>query len=161
MQLGTDYKFRDDLFDANEDRSTCPIELILDPFAGVVYRYTTVRFKVNEDKVPLLQYDYEIIKTNHLSMITLRKNKKFNDTLGLVLNAMLLELEEDSSQKNEVESVKEPVKEPVAEQPHNVTPLDLGDVSDAKVGTSNIKESDTERELHEEGPTVPQRGILF
>lgn len=91
MELGTDYFFRDDLFNPKEDGSTCPIELLLDPFKGVVYRYTTVTFKMGEDDVPRLQYDYEIIKTNDLSMVTLRKNEKFNTALGLILNTLLLD----------------------------------------------------------------------
>ena len=92
MEAGTDYKFRDDLFNPNDVGSTVPIEILIEPFAGVVYRYTTVGFKVGEDDVPRLRYDYEIIKTNDLSMVTLRKNQKFNHTLGLILNAMLLDL---------------------------------------------------------------------
>jgi hypothetical protein len=92
MEAGTDYKFRDDLFNDKEEGSTCPIEMLIEPFVGVVYRYTTVTFKIDEDDIPRIQYDYEIIKTNDLSMITLRKNQKFNDALGLILNAMLLDL---------------------------------------------------------------------
>lgn len=92
MELGTDYKFRDDLFNEKEEGSTVPIELTLDPFTGIVYRYTTVKFKVGEDDIPRLQYDYEIIKTNDLSMMTLRKSENFNRILGLILNAMLLDL---------------------------------------------------------------------
>ena len=76
MEAGTDFKFRDDLFNPKEEGTTVPIELTLDPFAGIVYRYTTVTFKVDEDNVPRLLYDYEIIKTNDLSMITLRKNER-------------------------------------------------------------------------------------
>lgn len=94
MEAGIDFKFRDDLFNAKEEGTTCPIELMLDPFAGVVYRYTTVRFKVGEDDIPRLQFDYEIIKTNDLSMITLRKNQKFNDAVGLILNTLLLDASE-------------------------------------------------------------------
>ena len=94
MEVGTDYIFRDDLFDPKQDGTTCPIELKLDPFAGIVYRYTTVTFKVDEDNVPRLLYDYEIIKTNDLSMITLRKNEKFNTMLGLILNSVILDVSE-------------------------------------------------------------------
>jgi hypothetical protein len=94
MELGTDWKFRDDLFDQKQEGSTCPIELMLDPFAGVVYRYTTVKFKMDEDNIPRMQYDYEILKTNDLSMITLRKNQKFNTVLGLILNNLLLDASE-------------------------------------------------------------------
>jgi len=92
MESGIDYKFRDDLFDSKKEGTTVPIELMVDPFAGVVYNYTTVTFRVDEHDVPRIGYDYEIIKTNDLSMMTLRKNEKFNTMLGLILNAMLLEM---------------------------------------------------------------------
>ena len=108
MEAGTDYKFRDDLFNPKEDGSTVPIELMVDPFAGVVYRYTTVGFKVGEDDIPRIQYDYEILKTNELSMITLRKNEKFNTMLGLILNAMLLDLGDASEVEAGANNSKEP-----------------------------------------------------
>ena len=109
MQLGTDYKFRDDLFNAKEDGSTVPIELTLDPFTGVVYRYTTVTFKMGEDNIPRLLYDYEIIKTNDLSMTTLRKNEKFAATLGLILNALLLDSSEaEGMSETRTDDIKEP-----------------------------------------------------
>jgi hypothetical protein len=92
MEAGIDYKFRDDLFDEKKEGSTVPIEIMVDPFAGVVYNYTTVSFRVDENDIPRIGYDYEIIKTNDLSMMTLRKNVKFNTMLGLILNAMLLEM---------------------------------------------------------------------
>ena len=94
MEVGIDYKFRDDLFNLKEEGTTVPIEIMVDPFAGIVYRYTTVTFKMGEDNIPRMQYDYEIIKTNDLSMITLRKNDKFNTMLGLILNALLLDVSE-------------------------------------------------------------------
>lgn len=94
MELGTDWVFRDDLFKEKEEGSTCPIEILLDPFTGIVYRYTTVKFVMGEDSVPRMQYDYEIIKTNDLSMVTLRKNEKFNTMLGLILNNLLLDASE-------------------------------------------------------------------
>lgn len=92
MELGVDYTFRDDLWNSKTEGSTVPIELLIDPFKGVVYRYTTVRFKVDENDIPRLQYDYEILKSPELSMITLRKNDKFNTTLGLILNMLLLDV---------------------------------------------------------------------
>lgn len=107
MEAGTDYKFRDDLFNPKEDGSTVPIELMVDPFAGVVYRYTTVGFKVGEDDIPRIQYDYEIIRTNDLSMVTLRKNEKFNTMLGLILNAMLLDLGDASEVEAGANNTKE------------------------------------------------------
>ena len=100
MELGIDWKFRDDLFNPKEEGSTVPIEIMVDPFAGIVYRYTRVGFKMGEDNVPRMQYDYEIIKTNDLSMVTLRKNAKFNTMLGLVLNTLLLDASEQQNGTN-------------------------------------------------------------
>ena len=97
MEQGIDYNFRDDLWIESKKESTVPIEILIDPFKGVVYNYTTVSFKVGEDDVPRIGYDYEIIKTNDLSMMTLRKNGKFNTMLGLILNAMLLEMADAES----------------------------------------------------------------
>jgi hypothetical protein len=112
MQVGTDYKFRDDLFNSKQDGSTCPIELMLDPFAGVVYRYTTVTFKMGEDNIPRLLYDYEIEKTNDLSMVTLRKNEKFNAILGLILNDLLLDASEaEGASETRTDNSKEPDQE--------------------------------------------------
>ena len=109
MQLGTDFKFRDDLFNQKEAGSTVPIELTLDPFAGVVYRYTTVTFKMGEDDIPRLLYDYEILKTNDLSMTTLRKNEKFNTALGLILNTLLIDSSEaEGVSETRTDDTKEP-----------------------------------------------------
>ena len=106
MELGKDFSFRDDLFNPKEDGSTVPIELLVDPFAGVCYRYTYVKFRMDEDNVPRIGYDYEILKTNDLSMMTLRKNEKFNTALGLILNALLLDASEveGASEMKEEES---------------------------------------------------------
>ena len=90
MILGTDYRFRDDMWNQKEDGSTVPIELTLEPFTGIIYRYTSVAFKM-DGEVPRMLFDYEILKTNDLSMITLRKNEKFNSILGVILNTLLLD----------------------------------------------------------------------
>ena len=112
MEMGIDYKFRDDLFSLKEEGSTVPIELILDPFTGVCYRYTTVKFRMDEDNIPRIAYDYEILKTNDLSMVTLRKNEKFNMVLGLILNALLLDASEvEGASENRTNDTKEPDQE--------------------------------------------------
>jgi hypothetical protein len=112
MEAGNDYIFRDDLFDVKQEGTTCPIELKLDPFDGVVYRYTTVKFKVGEDDIPRLIYDYEIIKTNDLSMVTLRKNEKFNNTVGLILNSLLLDAaDSEGASETRTDNTKEPDSE--------------------------------------------------
>lgn len=111
MELGTDFIFRDDLF-KDEEGSTVPIELKVDPFEGVCYRYTTVKFKVGEDDIPRIAYDYEILKSNDLSLMTLRKNDKFNTVLGLVLNTLLLDASESEiMSENRTDNTEEPDQE--------------------------------------------------
>jgi len=107
MIAGTDYKFRDDLFNEKEEGSTVPIELLLDGFEGVVYRYTRVAFRMEEDP-PRMLYDYEIIKSGTYSMMTLRKSPKFNTALGLVLNALLLDAGEGDDLETGANNPKEP-----------------------------------------------------
>ena len=112
MELGKDFSFKDDLFNAKKEGSTVPIELLVDPFAGVCYRYTTVKFRMGEDNIPRIAYDYEILKTNDLSMVTLRKNEKFNTVLGLILNALLLDASEvEGASETRTNDTKEPDKE--------------------------------------------------
>lgn len=112
MELGTDYIFRDDLFDPKRDGTTCPIEILVDPFAGIVYRYTTVTFRMGEDNVPRMLYDYEIEKTNDLSMVTVRKNQKFNTMIGLILNDLLLDASEaEGVSETRTNNPKEPDQE--------------------------------------------------
>lgn len=125
MILGTDYKFRDDLFDKKEDGNTVPIELTLDPFTGVVYRYTQVAFKMDGD-IPRMMFDYEIIKTNDLSMMTLRKNEKFNQILGVILNTLLLDA------------------------------ADMGEDETHESRNNNPEESDSAEGLHREGASVSE-----
>ena len=123
MILGTDYKFRDDLFDSKTDGTTVPIERTLDPFTGIVYLYTRVAFRM-DGEVPRMMFDYEIIKTNDLSMMTLRKNEKFNSILGVILNTLLLEAAE------------------------------AGEDETDETGNNDLKEPDSAADLHEEGSTV-------
>ena len=112
MEPGIDFVFRDDLFDPKKDGTTVPIELKLDPFAGVVYHYTTVTFKMGEDNIPRMLYDYEIDKTNDLSMVTLRKNQRFNEVLGLILNGLLLDASEaEGVSETGTNDTKEPNQE--------------------------------------------------
>ena len=109
MKLGIDYRFRDDLFDAKKEGSTVPIELMVDPYQGVVYNYTTVKFKMEEDGIPRIQYDYEIVDPGKFTMIKLRKDEFFWKNLGLILNELLLEASEaEGASENRANNNQEP-----------------------------------------------------
>lgn len=95
MILGEDFKFRDDM-----KQDTVPIELMLDPYKGVIYRYTKVGIKENDNETATLQFDYELYERGNHTETKLRKDKRFTGTLGLILNTIILEVDEDEHRKN-------------------------------------------------------------
>jgi len=96
MILGTDWKFRDDM---KED--TVPIELLMEPYKGVILRYTRVSINEQADGTARLRFDYELHDPGEHTMIKLRKDEKFNQALGLILNAMILDIADAESKENE------------------------------------------------------------
>ena len=114
MEPGIDFVFRDDLFDPKKEGTTVPVELMVDPYQGVVYRYTVVSFKMEEDNIPRLQFDWEIINAGKFSETTLRRDNYFVNTIGLILNALLLEASEEGEIDTDAlgtDNTKEPNKE--------------------------------------------------
>lgn len=109
MKAGIDYKFRDDLFDAKTEGATIPIEVLLDPYQKVVYRYTNVSFKVDEDEVPRMQFAFEVMDPGKYSITTLHKDEFFTRNVGLILNAMLLEVGE--TDESRTDNLEEPDQE--------------------------------------------------
>jgi len=86
MIAGEDYKFRDDM-----KHDTVPIELLTEPYRGVILRYTTVSVQEQEEGDAKLRFDYELLETGDNTMIGLRKDDRFQQHVGLILNAMILE----------------------------------------------------------------------
>jgi len=87
MILGEDFIFRDDM---KED--TVPIEIKVEPYSGVVLRYTQVGVKENPGKdTATLQFQYELYKMGDFTETQLRKDKRFEDVAGLILNTLILE----------------------------------------------------------------------
>ena len=90
MIVNEDYKFRDDL--VKEENETVPIELLTGPFKGVILRYTRVAVQEGIENAKL-KFEYDILKMpGDFSQPGLRKNKVFEQTIGLILNAMILEV---------------------------------------------------------------------
>ena len=103
MIVGVDYKFRDDIKD-----DTVPIELLTGPYKGIVYRYTKVAVKEKEDDTAVMQFDYHLYHTGELSETTIRRDRKFTQHIGLILNALILETVENENREDHSE---EPVTE--------------------------------------------------
>ena len=87
MIVGEDFKFRDDL-----KKDTVPIELLLKPYANVVYRYTNIgEVKEHKDGTATIKFQYELFDAGKHTETKLRKDKRFEKAIGLVLNRLILE----------------------------------------------------------------------
>jgi hypothetical protein len=98
MILGEDYRFHDEL---SEKYDTVPIELLIDPYKGVILRFTKVAIKEVGDGTAKLNFGYDLIELgeNHTET-SLRNDKKFENFAGLILNAMILEVAEADANKS-------------------------------------------------------------
>jgi hypothetical protein len=92
MEIGKDYIIHD-----HKGEETSPIEILLTPFVGVKFNFTTVRFRVvepedaNGEEYAKVQFDYNLIDTKEHSEVSLRTNKSFQELAGLILNSILLD----------------------------------------------------------------------
>lgn len=99
MILGKDFKLRDDLYNPKEKDAILPIELLTSPFEGVIVKYKTVSIHEEEDQARI-RFSYDIIKPGNSTHTQLENNAVFRTTLGLILNAMLLEVAEADEARN-------------------------------------------------------------
>jgi hypothetical protein len=124
MFVNKDYKFRDDLVKTHSD--TVPIELLMDPFKGIIFKFASVKIREEEDRSAAhMSFDYVLLEKLDFIETKLRKNKEFQHTLGLILNAMILEFADN----------------------YQETDADREDYSEEPV---------EERGLHPQGSSVPQ-----
>lgn len=107
MQINEDYKFRDDL--VKDPKDTVPIEILTGPFKDVIVRYKTVTVREQEDNTAKLQFDYDLLKMGNFSEVSLRKSKKFEFHVGLILNALILEATE-ATDGNREDDTQEPIE---------------------------------------------------
>lgn len=96
MIIGEDFKFREDL-----DGDTVPIEILVEQFKGVVFRFTEVGFREDGDGTGRLKFQYDIHDPADFSELKLRKSAEFQTFLGLILNSLILETVNDDSNTND------------------------------------------------------------
>jgi hypothetical protein len=89
MIIGEDFKFRDDF-----KTDTIPVEILTDPFKGVILRFTEVGVEELNDGTAKLRYQYELYEMGSHTEISLRNNQKFVEFAGLILNTIILEAAE-------------------------------------------------------------------
>lgn len=95
MIINKDYKFRDDI-----EQDTIPIEILIDPFKGVVYRYTKVEIKENKDNTATMKFQFDLLETGTKKENDLRNDLKFNELIGIILNQLILDKIEEEVKTN-------------------------------------------------------------
>ena len=89
MILDIDYRFSNVY---NTDTSA--IELLTEAFKGVIFRFTNVGVKENEDATATLRFSYEILSSGKFKEELLRQDPYFEHHLGLILNSLILDIAE-------------------------------------------------------------------
>ena len=89
MNLNEDYKFRDDMPETDDD--TVPVEVLTGPYKGVVFRFTTVQLQEGEFQATL-KFQYELFEMGQHTETSLRSDPLFNNTAGLILNQIILDV---------------------------------------------------------------------
>ncbi len=107
MIIGQDYKFRDDM----KDYDTVPIEILIEPWNGVILRYVQVSVKELENDSAVLQFSYDLLDMGNHTETNLRRSRKFEEFAGLILNHMILEVSEHVAAKSGKDDIEEFVEE--------------------------------------------------
>ena len=89
MILNIDYRFSNVY---NTDTSA--IELLTEAFKGVIFRFTNVGVRENEDQTATLRFSYEILSSGKFKEELLRQDPYFEHHLGLILNSLILDIAE-------------------------------------------------------------------
>lgn len=90
MIIGEDYKFRDDM-----KHDTVPIELLTGPYKGVIFRYTDVGIMEQNDETAKMRFNYDLHGMGDYTETSLRKDPKFTQHIGIILNGLILEIVEN------------------------------------------------------------------
>lgn len=108
-----DFKFRDDLItkQAEEEGQTVPIEILTGPYKNVIFRYVKVAVKEKEAGEAVLQFIYDLIEMGDHTETSLRKDKRFTEHLGVLLNHLILETAEGIDDATRENDTKESAKE--------------------------------------------------
>ena len=100
MIIGEDFEFNDTL-----KTDTAAIKLLTGPYKNVMYRYTSMSVKENNNDTATMQFDYELFEMGEHTETSLRKDKRFTEHIGLILNTLIIEAveHEDKSPKIKTE----------------------------------------------------------
>lgn len=105
------FKFRDDLYKL-ENGDTVPIELLTGPYSGVIYRYVRIHVQEKKSGEAVMRFQFELLEMGNHTETSLRKDPKFTEHIGLLLNHLILEAAEADS-ANRASDIEEPFEERV------------------------------------------------
>jgi hypothetical protein len=89
MILNIDFRFSNVY---NTDTSA--IELLTEAYKGVIFRFTNVGVKENDDGTATLKFAYDILSPGKFKEDLLRKDDYFERHLGLILNTLIIDIAE-------------------------------------------------------------------
>lgn len=100
MIENTDFIFRDDLYKP-ENGDTIPIEILIGPYKGVIYRYVRMGVTEKPDGEAVLRFQYELLELGNHTETSLRNDQRFTDHIGIILNHLILEVAESDIDNRE------------------------------------------------------------
>ena len=110
IEIGKDYRFRDDMYKKNSP-DTVPIEILTDPYKGVILRYIKVAVKELENGTAILKFEYDLLDAGEHTETKLRSEERFHKHLSILLNHLILESVEGQSDANREDYSEEPDEE--------------------------------------------------
>ena len=102
-----DFRFRDDMF-KKDSKDTIPIEILTGPYKNAIFRYVKVAVKEKDDGEAVLQFIYDLFEMGEHTETTLRKDRRFTEHLGILLNHLILETAQgidDADRKDNIEEL--------------------------------------------------------
>lgn len=108
-----DFRFRDDLVtkEAEEEGQTVPIEILTGPYKNVIFRYVKVGVKEKDNGEAVLQFIYDLLEMAQHTETSLRKDYKFTEHLGILLNHLILETAQGIDNATRENDTQESAKE--------------------------------------------------
>lgn len=112
----------------NKSDQMVPFRILTGKFRGIVFSFgkLTVSDKVNDDGTISIEFDFKIIDSKNYNVEKLEKNKSFVNTLGAILNSIVI-----SGVEREVEK------------------------HDEETGNDYFEEFDTKRRVRTKSSTIP------
>ena len=108
-----DFRFRDDLItkEDEEEGKTVPIEILTGPYKNVIFRYVKVGVKEKDGGEAVLQYIYDLLEMAENTETALRKDQRFTNHLGILLNHLILETAQGIDNATRENDTQESAKE--------------------------------------------------